>query len=71
MKTIFVLVLGAIAFFLAISAKDSTGAQIFLTSVGVALCMVALTPGSAQGEMKAFWRRKPSKTRLVEGIDLR
>ncbi|MDR5899145.1 hypothetical protein QC823_09110 [Halomonas vilamensis] len=70
MKTIFVLALGTIAFFLAISVKDSTIAQIFLASLGVALCMVALTPGSARRELRALWRRKPSKTKLGEGIDL-
>lgn len=71
MKTLFVLALGTIAIFLAITAKDSISAQIFLASVGVALYTVALTPGSARGEPKAFWHRKTRKTKLGEGIEIK
>lgn len=69
MKTIFALALGTIALLLAITAQDSPSVRILLASVGLALVMVALSPGSARGESKASWHRKPSKPKLNEFSD--
>lgn len=53
MKYIFSLVLGTIAFFLAITVQDSLSARIILASLGLSLYAVALIPASAGAEPKS------------------
>ncbi|SDN94118.1 hypothetical protein [Vreelandella arcis] len=55
MKTIFALMLGTIALLLAITTQDFLAARILLAAVGLALCAVALSPGSTRGELKSPW----------------
>lgn len=66
MKTLFALMLGTIALFLAVTAQDALSAQIFLAALGVALYAVALNPGSARGELKVAWLRKQNAPAMGE-----
>lgn len=55
MKSLFVLMLGTIALLLATTTQDFLSARILLAAVGVALYAVALSPGSARGELNVPW----------------
>ncbi|WP_208644247.1 hypothetical protein [Vreelandella andesensis] len=69
MKLIFALTLGTIALLLAVTAKDSLIARIFLTAVGFALYAVALIPGAARSEQKVSGAGKPNVTTMNEFSD--
>lgn len=71
MKSIFALTVGTIAFFLAITAQGSPTTQIFLASVGLALCAVAMSSGSTRGELNASRHAKPSRPKLYRVSDRR
>lgn len=64
MKSLFSLALGTIVLLLATTAQDSPIAQIFLASVGLALCAVALSPRAFRSESKASCHLKPVKSKL-------
>lgn len=64
MKSLFSLALGTIVLLLATTTQDSPIAKIFLASVGLALCAVALSPRASRSESKATFHLKPGKPRL-------